>query len=94
MIKTSNNVIIYNLLDSSRHFLPVKTIKQNIDAMAYNKFNVLHWHLTDDQSFPFESKQFDRLTRYGTFSPKHVYTQEAVNDIIAYARLRGKTNLN
>ena len=40
------------MIDTSRHFLPTRDIKDLLDAMAWSKLNVLHWHLTDAQSFP------------------------------------------
>jgi len=78
------------MIDTSRHYIPVNVIKQNLDAMVYNKFNVFHWHLTDDQSFPYVSRRFPEMHLKGAFNAKtHIYSQEMIQDIIEYARLRG-----
>ena len=45
------------MLDVSRHWMPVETVKRNLDAMAAVKLNVFHWHLSDDQGFRVESKR-------------------------------------
>jgi hexosaminidase len=75
------------MIDSSRHFMPLKVIKRNLDGMAAVKLNVLHWHLSDDQGFRIESKHFPRLQEMG--SDGLYYTQDQVRDIIAYAADRG-----
>lgn len=77
------------LLDTARHYLPKKIILANLDALAYNKLNIFHWHLVDDQSFPVVSKKYPTLSQKGAYTQRHIYTTEAINDVINYARMRG-----
>ena len=66
------------MLDVSRHFFTVAEVKQYIDLMAHYKFNVFHWHLTDDNGWRIEIKSQPKLTeigacrvvRYGTFGER------------------------
>ncbi len=53
------------LMDSSRNFLTVSTILRELDAMSYNKFNTLHWHVVDDQSWPLYSSTYPNFTLNG-----------------------------
>jgi hexosaminidase len=55
------------MLDVARHFMPPDLVKQMIDWMALHKLNTLHWHLTDDQGWRIEIKQYRRLTEVGAW---------------------------
>ncbi|HEX7762778.1 MAG TPA: family 20 glycosylhydrolase, partial [Cellvibrio sp.] len=75
------------LLDTSRHFFSVDTIKRQIDAMAAAKYNIFHWHLTDDQGWRFESKRYPKLQALA--SDGQYYTRKQMREVVAYAQARG-----
>ncbi|HEY0893168.1 MAG TPA: family 20 glycosylhydrolase [Cellvibrio sp.] len=75
------------LLDTSRHFFSVATLKRQIDAMAAAKYNIFHWHLTDDQGWRLESKKYPKLHKLA--SDGEYYTRKQIRDVVAYARARG-----
>lgn len=53
------------MLDVSRHFMPVTSVKKFIDLLARHKMNTFHWHLTDDQGWRIEIKKYPKLTQMG-----------------------------
>ncbi|MCK5821314.1 MAG: family 20 glycosylhydrolase [Bacteroidales bacterium] len=55
------------MLDVSRHFFTVEEVKSYIDQMAKYKFNIFHWHLTDDQGWRVEIKSLPKLTEVGAW---------------------------
>lgn len=55
------------------------------------QLNILHWHITDDQSFPIESTAFPLLAKAGAFCPTCVYTHADVTSLVAAAKARGIT---
>ncbi len=91
-------------LDCSRHFFSLDFVKRYIDIMALHGCNVLHWHLTDDQGWRFEVKQYPKLTEVGSLRAQTVighnldiwdgtphegyYTQEECREIVRYAAER------
>jgi len=57
--------------------------------MEMNKYNVLHWHIVDDQSFPYNSTHFPKLSSMGAYTRNHMYTVQDIRLVLNYARLRG-----
>lgn len=86
------------MLDVGRHFFNKDEVKRFIELGAMYKFNVFHWHLTEDQGWRIEIKKYPKLTevaawrteadgsRYGGY-----YTQEDIKEVVAFAASRGVT---
>lgn len=90
------------LLDTTNHFLSKNVILKLIDGLASMKLNVLHWHLVDSYSFPYQSDELPELSLYGQWITPHnskhspnlqpnqtIYSLSDVNEIIEYATMRG-----
>ena len=45
------------MLDVSRHFFPVDSVKKFIDMLALHNINRFHWHLSEDQGWRIEIKE-------------------------------------
>ena len=58
------------MLDVSRHFFTKAEVKKYIDDMVRYKYNVLHFHLTDDQGWRIEIKSMPKLTEVGAWRPE------------------------
>ena len=56
------------MIGTARHYMKVSTLKHVLDGMVYHKLNVLHWHITDEESFPLVLESFPELTQYGAYS--------------------------
>jgi len=54
-------------LDVGRHFMPKEFVKKYIDLLALHKMNRFHWHLTEDQGWRIEIKQYPRLAEVGAW---------------------------
>ncbi len=92
------------MLDVARHFRSVDEVKALLDQMALHKLNTFHWHLTDDQGWRIQIRQYPKLTEVGGCripagaagrdekgQPKPYcafYTQDEIRDVVQYAAQR------
>ncbi|MBZ4189905.1 beta-N-acetylhexosaminidase [Niabella beijingensis] len=54
------------MLDESRHFHGMATVKKLLDEMARLKMNIFHWHLVDDPGWRIEIRKYPLLTTIGS----------------------------
>ncbi|MGB8492480.1 MAG: family 20 glycosylhydrolase [Bacteroidales bacterium] len=55
------------MLDVSRNFFTKEDVKKYIDEISRFKFNVFHWHLTDDNGWRVEINSLPKLTEVGAW---------------------------
>ena len=55
------------MLDVSRHFFTKQEVKDYIQLMSQYKYNVLHFHLSDDNGWRLEIKSLPKLTQIGAW---------------------------
>ena len=81
------------MLDCGRNYQSVQSIKDVIAMLAAYKFNVFHWHLTDNYGWRLESKKYPELQKKEAFSRQvgKFYTQAEFKDVLAYAKRHGVT---
>jgi len=75
------------LIDSARHFMPIETLRRQIDGIAAARMNVFHWHLTDDQGWRFASSHYPQLQQKA--SDGRYYSQQQMRELVQYAADRG-----
>ena len=44
--------------------------------------NVIHWHIVDSISFPFQSSTFPSMSAEGAYSQSHIYTHDDIRTVI------------
>lgn len=79
------------MIDSARHFLKVSSIQRLIESMPLSKLNILHWHLSDDESFVIQLSSHPELAESSAFKRNQFYTIEQVKQLITLAKQNGVT---
>jgi len=89
------------MIDCARHFFSVADLKTMIEAASRFKYNVFHWHLTEDQGWRVEVESYHKLVTVGSTRPcshfgkilepephSGYYTKDEIRDIVAYCKER------
>ena len=78
------------MIDVGRNYMSLPLLKQQIEVMGRYKFNVFHFHATEDIAWRFASRQFPQLN-----APQNMlrdkglyYTEQDLKELIAYCRAR------
>lgn len=76
-------------MDVSRNYYAPSDIMRTIDALSWNKFNRLHLHVTDAQSWPLVISALPDLATKGAYGAGLWYNPQELADIQEYGMYRG-----
>ncbi|KAL9070953.1 MAG: hypothetical protein Q9157_005647 [Trypethelium eluteriae] len=76
-------------LDISRNQFTSEDVMRTIEAMSSSKFNKLHLHAIDSQSWPNEVPALPKLAREGAYEPVQVLSVTDLKEIQKFGSVRG-----
>ena len=78
------------MVDVGRNFQSMDLLKQQVDVLGKYKFNIFHFHFTEDVAWRLQSKLYPQLT-----APENMlrnkgmyYTEDDLKELIAYCKER------
>lgn len=76
--------------DVGRNYMPLSLLQEQIDVMAAYKFNLFHFHVTDNPGWRLESKKYPQLSSAISMSrwQGKYYTQEEFLNLVNYCKER------
>jgi N-acetyl-beta-hexosaminidase len=78
------------MIDVGRNFMSTELLKQQIDVMDRYKFNIFHFHFTEDIAWRLASKLYPQLTAPQNMlrNKGQYYTEAEMKQLIAYCKER------
>ncbi len=76
--------------DVGRNFQSMEMLKEQIDVLAAYKFNVFHFHVTENPGWRLESKIYPQLNAAESMTRQkgNYYTQDDFKELVAYCQER------
>ncbi len=76
-------------LDISRNIISPVDVMRTIEGLAFNKFNRLHLHASDAQSWSLEIPALPDLAIKGAYHPNQIWTVEDLHEVQMFGAYRG-----
>ncbi len=78
------------MIDTSETFLSVDSMKDVVNVLSANKYNVLRWKFAGAAGgFPLQSALYPNLTQFGSTDHRRRFSRKDTFQLVMYARRRG-----